>query len=162
MPPTHQGFKDFKEHRISLGPWLCKLSEPSELSALSVPGSLDCWLPSSVAAWLPNRSIAPWLPGGLAPGRLEMVPRDPSGSEDVAPRSGPREVGNGPAGTSGFQDVAPRFGLREAGNAPAGGSSGSRLRGPETHGTRATGCLEGGGAMRGTPRGVFLGPPPLL
>ena len=83
MPPTHQRFKDLKERRISLGPWLCKLSEPSELSALSVPGSLDIWLPGSVAAWLPNRSIAPWLPGGLAPRRPETVPRDDA--EDLGP-----------------------------------------------------------------------------
>ena len=138
MPPTHQRFKALKERRISLGPWLCKLSEHSELSALSVPGSLDCWLPGSVAAWLPNRSIAPWLPGGLAPRRPETFPRDSPNPRTWLPESG----------------------LREAGNGPARGSSGSRLRRPETHGTRATGCLEGGGTPRGTPRRVFLRTPP--
>ena len=63
MPPTHQRFKDLKERRISLGPWLCKLSERSELSALSVPGSLHCWLPGSVAVSLPG-SRAAWPHGG--------------------------------------------------------------------------------------------------
>ena len=64
MPPTHQRFKDLKERRISLGPWLCKLSEPSELSALSVPGSLDCWLPGSlIDLWLPG-SRTVWSQGG--------------------------------------------------------------------------------------------------
>ena len=74
MPPTHQRFKDLKELRISSGPRLSKLSE---LSELSVPGSLDPYiagclaplLPCSLAAWLP-RSLVPWTAGSLFPGGL--------------------------------------------------------------------------------------------
>ena len=124
MPPTHQRFKDLKDLRISVGPRLSKLSELSELSALSVPGSLDPYIAGSLAPWLPGCLAPYWIYGSLAPGQL-----------------GPREVGNGPAGTSGSQDVAPRSGPREAGNGPAGGSGGSSSRRPKTHGTAATGCL---------------------
>ena len=93
MPPTHQRFKDFKVLRISFGLGLCKLSE---LSALSVPGSLDPYIAGSLAPWLPGCLAPYWIYGSLAPGQL-----------------GPREVGNGPEGTSGSQDVAPRSGPKE-------------------------------------------------
>ena len=141
MPPTHQRFKDLKERRISLGPWLCKLSEPSELSALSVPGSLDCWFPGSlIDLWLPwsrtvwsqggrkhsGRSMAPLIPDGLVPGRPE---------------------------TFRIYDLGPR--TQNPGLSPR--SSGSRLRGPKAHGTRATGCLTPPHACED-----FSGPPPLL
>ena len=60
--------KSSEECRTSLGLELCELSE---LSELSVPGSLAPWLPRSLAP----SSLAPWLG-----------------------RPGPREAGNGPAG----------------------------------------------------------------
>ena len=65
MPPTHQRFKDFKVLRISFGLGLCKLSELSALSALSVPGSLDPYIAGSLALWLPG-CLAPWFLGSLA------------------------------------------------------------------------------------------------
>ena len=54
----------------------------------------------------------------------------------------------------GSQDVAPRSGPREAGNGPAGGSGGSRLRRRETHGIAATELSRGrdGGARTLDPR----------
>ena len=92
MPPTHQRFKDFKVLRISFGLGLCKLSE---LSALSVPGSLDPYIAGSLAPWLPGCLAPYWIYGSLVPGR-----------------PGPREAGKDHAGTSGSQDLAPRSGPR--------------------------------------------------
>ena len=137
MPPTHQRFKDFKVLRISFGLGLCKLSELSALSALSVPGSLDPYIAGSLAPWLPGCLAPYWIYGSLVPGRPD-----------------PREAGKDHAGTSGSQDLAPRsrpriWVLAEPDDPGPGGSFPLVFKGNEV--------FNGGGQ---TLRGFFGGPVP--
>ena len=87
--------------RMSLGPQL------SELSYLSY---LALWLPGCLAPQYIYGSLAPWPPGGLAPGRAETVPRDPAGSArtQILACRFPQNPGSGGRCSSGSQEVAPR------------------------------------------------------
>ena len=96
---------------LCLAPWIPTLLAPLLL------GCLAASLPGSLARWLPDSFMAPWLLGVLAPGRPEMAPRDfpdprtwfpglAKGRPEMVPYEDPADPGSGGQKRTGLQPLS--------------------------------------------------------